>query len=74
MAFPLLSAGAQNSVLFGVHNTIIDKLSKHRYQALNRATYGEIFVVGGFAGVIQGIVPTCTMELVKIKLQMQTGQ
>lgn len=72
MAFPLVTVGGLNSLYFGVYGNTIRSLANYRYGEGARASYLDVFLVGGFAGAIQA-VPACTIELAKIKLQAQSN-
>ena len=64
MGFPLFSEGVRNSIFFGVYGSLMRRL--HPTSA--PPTYGEIFMLGGTAGMVQSVIG-CPVELVKIKLQ-----
>ncbi len=68
MAFPLAAVGVLNSVFFGVYGNSI----RHLCPDGDRPSYVAICVAGGFAGAVQGIT-ACPVDLVKVKLQAQTG-
>ena len=77
MGFPLLAAGALNSIFFGVYSTCLRALEKNSKPTdtdnQNSSKGLNIFlagVVGGLATISLG----CPVDLVKIKLQSQTGK
>ncbi|CAL4071605.1 unnamed protein product, partial [Meganyctiphanes norvegica] len=68
MGFPLISTGALNSLFFGVYGNSLRYLSKEK----EKPSFSDIFVAGCAGGVVQ-LVVACPVDLVKIKMQMQTG-
>ena len=78
MSYPVWTAGAINSLFFGVYGVALDKLekidaetSKSQGKEINN-TYRNIFIAGCVGGIPQLLVAT-PVDLVKIKLQIQTG-
>ncbi len=79
MMYPMMSAGALNSLFFGVYGVSL------RFMTSQRAPKGadgttsvrpnnwEIFWAGCAGGVAQ-LVVACPVDLVKIRLQVQTGK
>ena len=73
MGFPLLAAGALNSVFFGVYGTSLRALEKHNKSADIDANKGYNIFIAGVVGGIATISVCCPVDLVKIRLQSQTG-
>ncbi|KAJ9591718.1 hypothetical protein L9F63_001746 [Diploptera punctata] len=75
MGFPLLAAGALNSVFFGVYGTCLRVLEKHNKSAdtSHNANKGFNIFLAGVVGGIATISVGCPVDLVKIQLQSQTG-
>ena len=72
MWYPILSAGAMNSMFFGVYGTSLKLIEKS--DALNHSgQYTKTFLAGCAGGAAQ-LVIACPVDLVKIKLQTQTGK
>jgi len=71
MWYPILSAGAMNSMFFGVYGTTL-KLIEKSDALSNSNQYTKTFVAGCAGGAAQ-LVIACPVDLVKIKLQTQTG-
>ena len=71
MAFPLGAVGVLNSIFFGVYGNTIRYFHQNSDDA--KPSYKAIFVAGAFAGAVQGI-PASPIDLVKVKLQAQTGK
>ena len=69
IGFPLLATGALNSLFFGVYGNTLRHLSRHR----DRPSYGDVFWAGCAGGVVQ-LVVAVPVDLVKIKMQTQTGE
>ncbi|GLH00040.1 Congested-like trachea protein [Gryllus bimaculatus] len=79
MSFPLLLAGVQNSVFFGVYGNTLRVLQNVQGADVNRRSCGEgsrpnrhWHINVYFAGFIAGFVHTflaCPVELIKIKIQ-----
>jgi hypothetical protein len=78
MGFPLLTAGALNSVFFGVYGNCLRALENchKRHDPVNsdvsKYWYANVFIAGVGAGTLQVAMAT-PIELVKIQLQSQTG-
>lgn len=76
MLFPLLSAGVLNSIYFGVYGASIRTLNFQKTDSNNLKTTKiddlGIFISGCIGGLAQVFI-TCPVELVKIKLQTETG-
>ena len=71
MLYPICSAGAMNALFFGVYGTSLRAIENS--QAFeNSGQYTKIFLAGTAGGAAQLIV-ACPVDLVKIKLQTQTG-
>ncbi|XP_047490532.1 solute carrier family 25 member 45-like isoform X1 [Penaeus chinensis] len=68
MGFPLLSTGTLNALFFGVYGNTVRILSEGR----DRPSFTDIFLAGCAGGVAQ-LVVACPVDLIKIKMQMQTG-
>jgi len=68
MAPPLAAVALQNAILFGVYGNVLNMLSGKRG---DRASLSHISIAAAASGAAQLWV-VCPMELVKIKLQMQT--
>ncbi len=88
MSYPLLAAGALNSLFFGVYGVTLRFLQENRdasctkkkvsvggagSDSASKPTYGDIFWAGCAGGVAQ-LVVACPVEVVKIKLQTQTDE
>ncbi|XP_071512800.1 solute carrier family 25 member 45-like isoform X1 [Panulirus ornatus] len=68
MGFPLLTSGILNSLFFGVYGNTLRWVSNES----EKPSYSSIFLAGCAGGVAQ-LVVACPVDLVKIKMQMQTG-
>lgn len=66
ISYPLLSAGAQNAIFFGCYGTVLNLIAPKK--ELSGST---VFCAGVFAGLGQ-LFLACPVDLVKIKLQIQT--
>ena len=74
MAFPLGTVGLLNSIFFGIYGNTLKSLSQYRHGDKRAVPhYADIFLAGSFAAAIQA-VPATPIELVKVKLQCQTGE
>ncbi|XP_046402450.1 solute carrier family 25 member 45-like isoform X2 [Ischnura elegans] len=82
LLFPLLSAGILNSVFFGVYGYSLKNIPRTNeevpvnsfFTAHGRYhTLRETFLCGCIGGVAQVFI-TCPVELVKIKMQTETGE
>ena len=71
MSYPLWSTGAQNSLFFGVYGVALRYLQQTEPKA--KASTSQIYLAGCAGGFAQLIV-ACPVDLVKIKLQTQTGK
>lgn len=69
MGFPLLATGTLNSLFFGAYGSCLRKLSEGK----DTHSYSDVFTAGCAGGVVQ-LVVACPVDLVKIKMQIQTGQ
>ena len=69
IGFPLLSTGTLNSLFFGVYGNCLHATSNGREAP---PSYSNVFWAGCAGGVAQ-LVVACPVDLVKIKMQMQTG-
>jgi hypothetical protein len=78
MGFPLLTAGALNSIFFGVYGNCLRALENYHKQhdpqssVVSKYWYTNVFLAGVAAGAVQVAVAS-PIELVKIQLQSQTG-
>ena len=72
MWYPILSAGAMNSLFFGVYGASLRAIESSA-STQNLGSYTQIFLAGSAGGAAQLIV-ACPVDLVKIKLQTQTGK
>ncbi|XP_068161603.1 solute carrier family 25 member 45 isoform X2 [Antennarius striatus] len=74
MAFPLLSTGIINSIVFGAYSNALDYMSQsqcsHHAEA-KAASAAQVFTAGCFSGLIQTFV-SAPIDLVKVRLQGQT--
>ena len=71
MWYPILSAGAMNSMFFGVYGTSLKIIEKS--DSLNSSGHYTKTFLAGCAGGAAQLVIACPVDLVKIKLQTQTG-
>ncbi|XP_077996344.1 solute carrier family 25 member 45-like [Glandiceps talaboti] len=72
MGFPLASVSLQSAVLFGAYGNVLRQLSAWRGEGSEQPPRKtDIFVAGWIAGIVQ-LTIACPIELVKIRLQMQT--
>ncbi|KAK7072857.1 hypothetical protein SK128_020458 [Halocaridina rubra] len=69
MGFPLLATGTLNSLFFGVYGNCVRKLAEGKPAG---PAYSDIFLAGCAGGLAQLSI-ACPIDLVKIKMQMQTG-
>jgi hypothetical protein len=78
MGFPLLTAGALNSIFFGVYGNCLralencHKLHNPEKSEVSKYWYANVFLAGVGAGTVQ-VAAASPIELVKIQLQSQTG-
>lgn len=72
MAFPMLSSGILNSILFGVYGNELRRLQNIcTTNAERRDEWAQnVFLAGSTAGLIHAFF-ACPIELVKIRLQTQ---
>ncbi|CAN9515714.1 unnamed protein product [Ophioblennius macclurei] len=70
MAFPVLTTGLINSVVFGSYSNALHYLSQSRHGDRS-ASVGHIFTAGCFSGLAQVFV-CAPIDLVKVRLQGQT--
>jgi hypothetical protein len=70
MGFPLLSSGGLNSLTFGIYGVALGEVMKVQHHQSPSAS--DSFICGCVAGFVQ-ISICCPVDLVKIKLQLQTG-
>jgi len=68
LSYPLLSTGAINSLFFGIYGTTLRKLDNR-----DRPSYTSIFLAGCVGGAGQ-LVIACPVDLVKVKLQVTSGE
>jgi len=68
LAFPLISAGAINSVFFGVYGLSVNLIATEG-QPLS---YSQVFLAGCLGGAGQ-LVLACPVDLVKVRLQANKG-
>lgn len=68
MAPPLAAVALQNAILFGVYGNVLTMLSAKEDE---KPSLSDVCVAGAASGAAQLWV-VCPMELIKIKLQMQT--
>ena len=72
MAFPLTAVGSLNSMFFGIYGNTIKRLGEIRGEEAG-PSYSSVILAGGLAAGLQAI-PATPIELVKVKLQCQTGR
>lgn len=73
MYYPLLSAGALNSLFFGVYGMSLNAMTEFRTGEIAtkvKPTYWEIYWAGCAGGAAQ-LVVSCPVDLAKIRLQTQ---
>lgn len=72
MAFPMISSGVLNSLLFGVYGNELRRLqSICTTEAERKGEWAQnVFLAGSTAGLIHAFF-ACPIELVKIRLQTQ---
>ena len=74
MAFPLGAVEFWNSVFFGVYGNLLRQWYPDTGSGKSETpSYTAVFLAGGFAGAVQAI-PACPIDLVKVRLQAQTGE
>ena len=69
MAPPLAAVALQNAILFGVYGNVLNMLSDRKEG--EKPPLSHVCVAAGASGAAQ-VWLVCPMELIKIKLQMQT--
>jgi hypothetical protein len=78
MGFPLLTSSAQNSLFFGVYGNSLRVLESYHQQynpensVVSKYRYIHVLLAGTIAGIVQ-VAIAAPIDLVKIKLQSQTG-
>lgn len=75
MAFPMLSSGILNSILFGVYGNELRRLQNICTSDAERKVEWtqDVFLAGSTAGLIHAFF-ACPIELVKIRLQTQNRE
>ncbi|XP_028309202.1 solute carrier family 25 member 45 [Gouania willdenowi] len=74
MAFPVMTTGITNSVVFGSYSNALDYLSQTQRKDRNGdkpASAAHVFTAGCFSGLVQVLV-CAPIDLVKVRLQGQT--
>ncbi|XP_077979304.1 solute carrier family 25 member 45-like [Glandiceps talaboti] len=72
MGFPLATVSLQSAILFGTYGNVLRKLSAWRGDGPNQPPrMTDIFIAGWVGGTVQ-LALLCPIELVKVRLQMQT--
>ena len=76
MSYPMISAGALNAVYFGSYGLSLKAICKAKHGTADtidfKPTNWDIFIGGCVGGAAQ-LTIACPVDLVKIKLQTQTG-
>ncbi|KAJ7996614.1 hypothetical protein DPEC_G00238880 [Dallia pectoralis] len=75
MAFPVLVTGVSNAVVFGSYSNALDYLTQSQQSERNHgnpACLSAVFAAGCFSGLMQ-VAVTAPVDLVKVRLQSQTG-
>ncbi|XP_076023292.1 solute carrier family 25 member 45 [Genypterus blacodes] len=73
MAFPVLTTGITNSVVFGCYNNALNYLThSQRHDPGKPHSAAHVFMAGCFSGAMQVFV-TAPIDLVKVRLQGQTN-
>ncbi|KAM3871716.1 solute carrier family 25 member 45-like [Diretmus argenteus] len=75
MAFPVLTTGVTNSVVFGSYSNALDYLTQSQRNDRSHgrpASAAQVFTAGCFSGLVQVFV-TAPVDLVKVRLQGQTN-
>lgn len=72
MAFPFLTSGTLNSILFGIYGNELRRLQNNcENDAERKDKWAQnVFIAGSEAGFIHSFI-ACPIELVKIRLQTQ---
>ncbi|KAL7399470.1 hypothetical protein ABVT39_024909 [Epinephelus coioides] len=74
MAFPVLTTGITNSVVFGSYSNALDYLTQSQRSDRSQgkpASAAQVFAAGSFSGLVQVFV-LAPIDLVKVRLQGQT--
>ncbi|CAG6021151.1 unnamed protein product [Menidia menidia] len=75
MAFPVMTTGIVNSVVFGSYSNALDYLTGSQRGHTGQCTpasAGQVFTAGCFSGLVQVLV-CAPIDLVKVRLQGQTS-
>ncbi len=72
MLYPLMSAGAMNSLFFGVYGFAL-KMTSDGSSTNDKPSLARIYFAGCAGGFAQ-LTVACPVDLVKIKLQTQTSK
>ena len=73
MSYPILANGAINSIFFGVYGVTLRSIAeKRQHQTGAKPTHFDVYLAGIVAGAAQ-MVLACPVDVVKVKLQTQTG-
>ncbi|XP_061592660.1 solute carrier family 25 member 45 [Cololabis saira] len=73
MAFPVLTTGLVNSVVFGAYSNALDYITQSQHGGGKKtASAGQVFTAGCFSGLVQVLV-CAPIDLVKVRLQGQTS-
>nr|XP_040049304.1 solute carrier family 25 member 45 isoform X2 [Gasterosteus aculeatus aculeatus] len=75
MAFPVLTTGITNSVVFGSYSNALDHLTQSQQGGRGHgkaASAAQVFTAGCFSGLMQ-VGAYAPIDLVKVRLQNQTG-
>ncbi|KAJ0036119.1 hypothetical protein NQD34_004796 [Periophthalmus magnuspinnatus] len=75
MAFPVLTNGLVNSLVFGVYSNALDALSQGRQEEHGTAPSVpalQVYTAGAFSGLVQVLV-AAPIDLIKVRLQGQTS-
>ncbi|KAK7884364.1 hypothetical protein WMY93_027487 [Mugilogobius chulae] len=76
MAFPALTNGLVNSLVFGAYGNALDVLSQSRREERGVSPSVpalHVYAAGAFSGLVQVLV-AAPIDLIKVRLQGQTGQ
>nr|XP_004571006.1 solute carrier family 25 member 45 isoform X1 [Maylandia zebra] len=71
MAFPVLTTGITNSVVFGCYSNALGYLTKSQRSRGKPASAAQVFTAGCFSGLVQVSV-SAPIDLVKVRLQGQS--
>ncbi|KAJ0064338.1 hypothetical protein NL108_003627, partial [Boleophthalmus pectinirostris] len=75
LAFPAVTTGLVNSLVFGAYSNALDALSRSGREERGAAPSVpalQVYAAGAFAGLVQVLV-AAPIDLVKVRLQGQTG-